>query len=145
MKQLSKSDFDKVTKYIKSNADAINLAWYAYNFEGMTSEEFMDELGKYQHENGGFGEFVFEFEYQGSCLKCTEHAFRYIYYMKNRPSADHPMIQKMMQYVLSKYRPDIGCFGDLIEPETNDGLHVWWWTYGDDKFCPTDDFDERVK
>jgi hypothetical protein len=144
MKRLSKQSFDKATKYIKTNADAINLAWYAYNFEGMTSDEFMNELGKYQHENGGFGGLVYEFEYQGPCLKCTEHAFRYMFYLKEKPSADHPVIKKMMKYVLERYRPEIGCWGELLEPQVNDGEHVGWWTYGDE-YPPIYDNNERVK
>lgn len=35
MMKLLKHDLKKATKYIKSNAYRINLAWYAYNFEGI--------------------------------------------------------------------------------------------------------------
>ena len=144
MKKLSKHKFETATKFIKENADPINLAWYAYNFEGMSDEAFISQLGKYQFDNGGFGGLTYEYEYQGPSLKCTEHAFRYIYYLKNKPPATHTMIQKMMQYVLERYRPDIGCWGDLLEPGVNDGLHVWWWEY-EGHPTPIANFDERVR
>ena len=43
----------------------------------------MEALAKYQHENGGFGGLDYEFEYQGPCLKCTEHAIEYILNLKD--------------------------------------------------------------
>lgn len=145
MLKLTKPAFDKAKEYIFSNATPIEKAWFRYNFEESDTNAFMEELAKYQFDNGGFGGLVYEFEYQGPCLKCTEHAFRYIYYLKDKPKAEHPVIQKMMRYVLECYHPETGCWGELLEPEVNDSLHVWWWTYGEDEHQPTDDFDERVK
>lgn len=46
MKMLSKKGFEAATRYIKQNADPINLAWYSYNFEGMSTNAFMDVLAK---------------------------------------------------------------------------------------------------
>ncbi len=105
----------------------------------------MKVLGKYQRENGGFGGLLYEIDYQGSCLKCTEHAFRYIFYLKEKPSSDNPIIQRMMKYVLERYRPDFGRWGELLEPEVNDGVHVDWWTYSDCDITPKADADERIK
>ena len=43
----------------------------------------MDVLAKYQHEDGGFGGLVYEYEYNGSTLFDTSTAFsRYIFYLK---------------------------------------------------------------
>ena len=54
MKMLSKQGFEATTHYIKRNADPINLAWYSYNFEGMSTDAFMDVLAKYQYYDGGW-------------------------------------------------------------------------------------------
>jgi hypothetical protein len=104
----------------------------------------MDALAQYQHENGGFGGLAYEFEYQGSCLKCTEHALRYMFYLKEKPSADHPVIQKAMKYLLEKYCPDVGHFGNMEEPALNEQAHVWWWSYNENEFPPIADEDERI-
>lgn len=80
MKKLSKENFKRARDYIFANGDDITLAWFKYNFENSNTDEFMSVLAQYQYENGGFGGLMYEFEYQGPCLKCTEHAFRYIYY-----------------------------------------------------------------
>ena len=145
MEQLSRKSFLKARDYIFQHGDDINRAWFRYNFESSGTEAFMDALAKYQHENGGFGELIYEFEYQGPCLKCTEHAFRYLFYLKEKPPAGHPVIQKMMRYVLERYRPEIGCWGELLEPGVNDGLHVRWWTYPDGDITHIADLDERIK
>ena len=145
MIKLSHKSFIKARDYIFTHGDDITRAWFKYNFEGCNTDEFMKALAKYQHENGGFGGLMYEFEYKGPCLKCTEHAFRYIFYLKDRPSVEHPVIQNMVKYVLERYRPEIGCWGELLEPGVNDGAHVRWWTYPDGEVTPIADYDERIK
>jgi hypothetical protein len=145
MEQLARKNFLKARDYILKHGDDINRAWFRYNFEDGGTDAFMDVLAKYQHENGGFGGLIYEFEYQGPCLKCTEHAFRYIFYLKEKPPASHPAIQKMMRYVLERYRPEIGCWGQLLEPGVNDGAHVPWWTYSEEDYAPAiEDENERI-
>ena len=145
MLNLTRENFVKARDYIFTHSDDINRAWFRYNFEDGDTNALMDVLGKYQHDNGGFGGLTDEFEYQGPCLKCTEHAFRYIFYLKEKPHASHPVIQKMMKYILERYRPEIGSWGELLEPDVNDSAHVWWWTYGEDDYSPVANEDERIK
>jgi hypothetical protein len=145
MQKLTKENFIKARDYIFSNSDDINRAWFRYNFENGDTSAFMDVLAKYQHENGGFGGLVYEYEYNGPTLHDTEHAFRYIFYLKEKPPADHPVIQKMMQYLLKKYIPEIGGWGEEMEPEVNESVHVPWWTYRKHQYPAITDFDERVE
>jgi hypothetical protein len=141
---LPHSNFNKARDYIFAHSDDINRTWFRYNFDGENTNAFMDVLAQYQHENGGFGGLAYEFEYQGSCLKCTEHALRYMFYLKEKPPADHPVIQKTMRYLLGKYRPDVGHFGSVTEPGVNNGAHVPWWSYEVNEFPPIADEDERI-
>lgn len=145
MRKLPYENFLKARSFIFANADDVTRAWFQYNFEDGDSAAFMKVLAKHQHENGGFGGLVYEFEYKGPCLKSTEHAFKYIFYLKEKPSANDPAIQNMIKYVLERYQPQIGCWGELLEPEVNDGAHVRWWTYPDGDTTPIADFDERVR
>lgn len=145
MSNLSKQGFENATKYIKQHADPINAAWYSYHFENMTEADFMDVLAKYQYKNGGFGGLVYEYEYNGSMLHDTEHAFRYLFYLKEKPSVDHPVIQKMMKYVLDRYIPGIGCWGELLEPEVDQYAHVPWWGYEGNKTITIEDENIRIK
>lgn len=144
MLNLTHENFIKARDYIFACSDDINRAWFRYNFENEDTAAFMDVLAKYQHEDGGFGGLVYEFEYQGSCLKCTEHALRYMFYLKEKPTSDHPVVQKTMKYLLGRYRPDIGHFGHMEEPELNEFPHVRWWEYNPDECQPIADEDERI-
>jgi len=144
MQKLTRENFIKARDYVFTYSDEINRAWFRYNFEGGDTTAFMDVLAKYQHENGGFGGLVYEFEYQGPCLKCTEHALRYMFYLKEQPTADHPVIQKTMKYLLGRYRPDVGHFGNMEEPALNEQAHVPWWGYNEDEFLPIEDQNERI-
>ena len=144
MLKLTRENFIRARDYIFAHSDDITRAWFRYNFEDGNTDSFMDVLAKYQYENGGFGGLVYEFEYQGPCLKCTEHACRYLFYLKEKPPADHPVIQKTLQYLLGRYRPDIGHFGSMEEPALNEQAHVPWWGYIENEFPPIANEDERI-
>lgn len=144
MLNLTHENFIKARDYIFTHSDEINRAWFRYNFEDNDAAAFMNVLAQYQHENGGFGGLMYEWEYNGPTLKDTEHAFRYIFYLKDRPSADHPVIQKMMKYLLDRYRPDIGHWGSVEEPGVNVGAHVPWWGYNENEYPSIADEDERI-
>jgi hypothetical protein len=61
----------------------------------------LDVLAQYQHENGGFGGLVYEFAYQGACLKCTEHACGTCSISKN----SHPPLADKLAKILCKIPP----------------------------------------
>ena len=144
MKKLTTDAFLKARDFIFTESDDINRAWFRYNFESGTTADFMDVLAKYQHENGGFGGLVYEFEYGGPCLVCTEMAFRYIFHLREKPSAEHEVIRKAIAYLRSRYRSDVGCWGEEMEPEVNDGAHVPWMGYDPDSYPPIANIDERI-
>ena len=145
MGKLTYERFVKARDFVLANGDDVTRAWFQYNFVDGDSGAFMQVLGRHQREDGGFGGLIYEFDYQGSCLKWTEHAFRYMAYLKERPTADDPLVQRMMKYLLARYRPDFGRWGELLEPGVNDGMHVRWWTYPDCDMTPQADADERIR
>ena len=145
MQKLTHENFIKARNYIFTHSDNINRAWFNYNFEDSKTDTFMNILANYQHENGGFGGIFYEFDYQGPCLKCTEIAIGYIINLKEKPSAKHPVIQKMMKYILERYHPEIGNWGDPAEPEVNDGVHCHWVRYRGDVISLIENEDERIK
>jgi len=146
MEKLTYEKFIKARDYIFAYSDDINRAWFRYHFENGDTDTFMDVLAKYQHENGGFGGLDYEFDYQGPCLKCTEHAIGYILGFEEKPSAAHPVIQKMMKYILERYHPEIGNWGpEVVVPEVNDGVHCRWARYRGHILTPIENEDERIK
>ena len=145
MVKLCHENFIKARDYIFANGDDINRAWFRYLFEDNDANECLTVLQKYQHENGGFGGIYYEFDYQGPCLKATEIALEYILNLKERPSANHPLIQNMMEYILELYIPEIGNWGEVVVPEVNDGVHCHWVRYRGEDTSPIESEDERIK
>jgi len=145
MQNLTHENFIKARDYIFTYSNDINRAWFRYNFEDEDTDVFMNVLAQYQHENGGFGGIYYEFDYQGSCLKSTEVAIGYILGLKEKPSAEHPVIQKMMKYILERYHREIGNWGDPAEPEVNDGVHCHWVRYRGNVITPIENENERIK
>ncbi|NLJ97090.1 MAG: hypothetical protein GX321_08025 [Clostridiales bacterium] len=145
MLKLTQDNFIKARNYIFTHSDDINRAWFRYNFENKDTNAFMDVLAKYQYEEGGFGGLSYEFDYQGSCLKCTEIAIGYILGLEEKPPAHHPVIQNMMKYILERYHPEIGNWGEPVEPEVNDGVHCHHLRYRGIVITPIENEDERIK
>ncbi|MDE5741073.1 MAG: hypothetical protein K2H90_01325 [Oscillospiraceae bacterium] len=146
MVKLSQENFIKARDYIFANGDDINRAWFSYLFEDNDTDKFLNVLQKYQHENGGFGGGIYyEFDYQGPCLKATEIAVKYILNLKEKPSANHPLIQNMMKYILGLYIPEIGNWGEVVVPEVNNGVHCYWVRFSGEDTTPIENEDERIK
>lgn len=146
MLKLTRENFIKAREYIFTHSDDITRAWFKYNFEDSNTDAFMKVLAKYQHENGGFGYGIYyEFDYRGPCLKSTEIAIRYILNLKEKPSAKHPVIQKMIRYILNSYLPEIGNWREVVVPEVNDGVHCRWVRYKGEDTTPIKNEEERIQ
>lgn len=145
MLKLTYDNFIKARDYIFAHTDELNHAWFRYNFEDSNTDAFMEVLAKYQYENGGFGGIYYEFDYQGPCLISTEVAIRYILELKEKPSANNPVIKKMMKYILENYHPEIGNWGEVAVPEVNEGVCCYWSRYEGNDITPIESEDERIK
>jgi len=145
MQKLAPENFINAREFIFANGDDIYRAWFRYHFEDDNADKFMDVLAQYQHENGGFGGLSDEFEYTGPCLKCTEIAIEFIFGLNKKPSPTHPVIQKMMTYILGEYVPEIGNWGSVVVPETNDYPHCSFSRYRGNDITPIPDENERIK
>lgn len=145
MRTLSHDRFIKARDYIFAHAGDIDRAWFRYIFEDSGEDSFLAALEKYQHENGGFGGLCYEFAYQGPCLKSTETAVKYILNLRIRPSADHPVVRRTMEYLLSLYRPKLGNWGAVTVPAVNDDAHCFWVGYDGEGTVAIEDGDERIR
>lgn len=145
MLKLTCDKFIKARDYIFASAEDIVRAWFRYVFEDKDADAFLDVLAKYQYDNGGFGGLYYEFAYQGSCLKSTEIAVKYILSLEKKPSADLPIIQKTMTYLLNNYLPEIGNWCEVVVPEVNNGVHCHWVRYRGEDTSPIVNEDERIR
>lgn len=145
MTKLAYDNFTRARDYIFAHGDDINRAWFQYLFESNDMEAFLCALSNYQQEDGGFGGIYYEFDYQGTCLKTTEIAVRYLLSLREKPPAHHPLIVKLMRYILERYRPEIGNWGEVTVPEVNDGAHCYWVRYGEEDTAPIVSEEERIR
>lgn len=140
MKNLSKTQFEKARDFMYSYAQDIDLAMFQYYFEEKPKTEVIEILEKYQNEDGGFGTLDYDFIYTDSCLKQTESACRYIFAL-DVPDT-HPMIPKLMKYIISNYNKTTGEWDNLTVPEVNNYPHAPWWEHEEqEKFIPKDYID----
>lgn len=136
MKKLSKEQFNKTVEFLKIEAQDIDKAMFEYFFESKPIDEVINILASYQNEDGGFGKLDYDFEYPYSCLKHTESACRHIFALENI-SAEHPMIQKLIPYIIDNYNSISGEWDNLTVYAVNDYPHAPWWGYGEtEKFIP---------
>lgn len=128
MKKFTEAQFEKAIQFIKTYANDIDCAMFEYYFESKSLEAVIDVLAAYQNEDGGFRMLDYDIEYPGSCLKSTESACRYIYQLENI-SVNHPMIKKLIRYLIDNYNRETGCWNNLLVPEVNDYPRAPWWNY----------------
>lgn len=102
MKKMAREQYSKVVTFMKTHAEKIDRVMYEYIFLNKPFEEVVDILQSYQSEDGGFGMLDYDIAYPYSCLKTGESACRYIYALRDIP-ASHPMIQKMIPYIIANY------------------------------------------
>lgn len=138
MKKLSKKQFEKAKEFMKTQAQNIDLAMFEYFFEDKPLIEVINVLETYQNEDGGFGKLDYDFEYPNSCLKHTESACRYIFALDQVP-CEHPMIKKLIPYIIENYNSISGEWDNHLVPEVNNYPHAPWWRYEKpEDFIPKD-------
>lgn len=138
MKKLTTEQFNKAAQFLKTQAQDIDRAMFEHFFEDKPLEKVVDILATYQNEDGGFGKLDYDFEYPYSCLKHTESACRYIFALKDIPS-EHPMIKKLIPYIVENYNRVSGEWDNLTVPAVNDYPHAPWWGHGEkEPFIPKD-------
>jgi len=126
MLTLSKEQFDKASRFLKTQAQDIDRAMFEYFFENKPLNEVIAVLATYQNEDGGFGKLDYDFEYPGSCLKHTESACRYIFALEEI-SVENPLITKLIPYIINNFNSVSGVWDNLTVPAVNDYPHAPWW------------------
>jgi len=130
MKKLSALQYEKAKNFMKNYAQDIDLAMFEYLFEDKPIDDVIKILETYQNDDGGFGKLDYDIGYPYSCIKHTESACRYIFALDKVP-AEHPMIKKMINYILINYNEITGEWNNLTVAEINDYPHAPWWGYSE--------------
>ena len=132
MKKLGMEQFNKAAHFLKTHAQDIDKVMFEHFFENKPLNEVVDILTTYQNKDGGFGTLDYDIGYPYSCLKHTESACRYIFALKHIPE-NHPLIKRLIPYIVENYNSISGEWDNLIVPAVNDYPHAPWWRYDEKK------------
>jgi hypothetical protein len=123
--RLTKENFTKAREFVHSNARPIDQALYEYHFEGGPISTVLEELAKFQNDDGGFGNAIEpDFRLKASSPMATSVGLQYCTQLGIE--SDHSIIEKAIRYLVSTYD-----FEDDYWPATsldvNDEPHAPWW------------------
>jgi len=91
-------------------------------------KHIIEELRKFQNDDGGFGHALeADVRLPSSSVVCTDEALQILEEVKD-PTLKTDMIQKIVKYYESVYKPEINGW-ELVPPEVDDYPRAVWWNY----------------
>lgn len=130
MKKLSKTAFKEASEFIKEEGRLLEKAVFTYRFEKPNEYGIIDELKKFQNEDGGFGNALEpDFRLSYSSPMATSVALQHLITVAHKEEA-RSMIKAAVEYLEDKY--DEKRHGWYAVPKSvNDYPHTPWWEYND--------------
>ena len=126
MKKIKLENLDRAYKYIKENCEDLYIFLFEYYFFNGSSDDVLEELKKYQNEDGGFGHGLEpDFLLPLSSPMATTIAFQIL---NSLDYIDEKMVKKSVNYLDRTFDKDrMGWWS--VPPEVNDYPHAPWWNY----------------
>lgn len=139
LKKLGKKTLLKVEKIIKEKGRDLEGAIYDYHFNGTSGEKILEELKKYQNNDGGFGHGLEpDFRLIQSSAMATSIGLRHLNILDYNDKG-REMIKEGIKYFEETFdRQKKAWFAVPIE--VNDFPHTPWWHYDESKqMCVIDE------
>lgn len=125
MKQLSREAFARARRFIITQGRPLERALFRYRFEGAAVEGVLDELARFQNEDGGFGRALEpDSRTASSSALATGIGLRMLRELEC--PADHPMVRKAVAYLRTTYNAEVPGW-QAVSPDTNSSPHAPWW------------------
>jgi hypothetical protein len=127
MRILSASAFDKAAEYIAKNARPLERAQFNLHFRAGSLEAVLDELQKFQNDDGGFGHGVEpDIQMPFSSPLVSSVAFQVLRDVS--APTDHKMVRSGIAYFERSFNRSIGGW-EQVTPESNNYPRASWWNY----------------
>ncbi|GAA0324207.1 hypothetical protein GCM10008967_13430 [Bacillus carboniphilus] len=127
MKKLSNEKFQLAKKFIKEQARPIDQALFSYVFEDENKEKVLEELKKFQNEDGGFGHAIEpDFRLQISSPMATTVGLQYA--RSVGATSREKIIEAAITYLLNSYNHQRQRW-QALSKEVNEVPHAPWWSY----------------
>lgn len=121
---IKQPNFELAKTYIFAYGRKLEQTRFLYYFENGTTDDVLEELGKFQNEDGGFGHGLeSDLRSENSSVIATCHALSIC---REIDIKKHPLIDNAIQYLLDCYDSDNKVF-PIITRKVLDVPHPWWW------------------
>lgn len=125
MKRLSREAFERARAFLKSEARPLDRALFEHEFEGAPGERAIEELARYQNQDGGFGRALEpDLRTPSSSALATEIGLTLL--KELGCGAGHPMVQKAVRYLLATLDPGTRVWR-VVPGDANGYPHAPWW------------------
>ncbi|SDW88474.1 hypothetical protein SAMN05444487_107103 [Marininema mesophilum] len=125
MSKLPKNRFERAKAFIKSNARQLDRSRFEFLFENGSKEGVLNQLKRYQNEDGGFGHGIEpDFWLPNSSPMATWAAGQIL--MEIDADKNEPMVGSMISYLMNTVDIETGMW-DSVLPENNEYPHAPWW------------------
>ena len=123
--RLSRENFLKASKFVQANARPVDRAMFEYHFEEGSANAALEELMKYQNDDGGFGNAIEpDFRLKASSPMATSVGLQYC--TELGIDSGHPIIEAAIKYLVSTF--DTGRdYWPSTFLDVNDEPHAPWW------------------
>ncbi|ABR49633.1 conserved hypothetical protein [Alkaliphilus metalliredigens QYMF] len=130
MKTLNKDCFDQASKSIMKYGRALEKSLYQKHFNNGTDQSIMNELKKFQNEDGGFGQGIeSDFRLPSSSPMATSVGLGHLSKLDDLEESQE-MIQAAIGYLETSFDKDKnGWFA--VPKEVNDFPHAPWWHFNE--------------
>lgn len=132
MLKLSNKTFLKVSHLLKDKARSLEKYLFEYYFQNRGRKKIIEELKKYQNEDGGFGNALEpDFRQPYSSPMATSIGLRYLSEIKGLKN-EKEIIKPAISYLESTFNKNRnGWFA--VSKEVNNYPHAPWWHYDEEK------------
>ena len=132
MKKLSRDSFNQAIETIEEKIRPLERKIFFNYFEGRYDKELLNELSKFQNDDGGFGKGIEkDFKLELSSPMATSFAFQTLIQLDHLEEAEE-IIKAGIKYFEDTYCLERkGWFA--VPKEVNDYPHAPWWHFNEDE------------
>ena len=125
--QLSQANFAQAVHFINTAARRLDQLIFAYHFQDGSAEAVLDELARYQNEDGGFGRALEpDFRLESSSPLASTVALQIIQALPK--PVGQPMVNRAIGYLLTAFDDHRG-YWPAVPEAINQVPHAPWWTF----------------
>jgi hypothetical protein len=122
---LSQPQFATIATFIKTHARLVDRALFSFLFENGPAEAVLNELTKYQNDDGGFGHGLEpDFVTPSSSAIATTVALQYM--IKVCDSSTNELVSRALSWFCNNFNKEEGRWR-AVPADVNDFPHAPWW------------------